>query len=198
MDLMDLFEEINNLEAQMIQDRRYLHQNPELSDKEFHTTEFIKKKLKEFGIEIESLDIPTGVSALIKGHRPGKTICIRHDIDALPIQEKTGLDFTSNIDGISHSCGHDIHSVVALYCAKLLQGRREQLNGNVRILFQPAEELGTGAKRMIKAGIMERKPLNDVVVGLHTHPLTPVGNICIRKGPMEAGTECFKIIEPFA
>lgn len=104
-------------------------------------------------MEIEPLDIPTGVSALIRGDKPGKTICIRHDI----------------------------HTVVALYCAKLLNERRGTLAGNVRIVFQPAEETVTGAKQTVKAGIMELQPLNDLVVGLHTHPLTPVSSICHRK-----------------
>lgn len=102
---MDLIEEIKRLEGQMIGDRRYLHRYPELSEKEFQTTEFIKKKLEGFGIEIEPLAIPTGVSAIIRGGKPGKTICIRHDIDALPIQEATGLEFSSANEGVSHSCG---------------------------------------------------------------------------------------------
>ena len=190
---MNLIEEIRELEEQMIEDRRYLHKYPELSDKEFHTTEFIRKKLEEFGIEIEPLDVPTGVSAIIRGNKPGKTICIRHDIDALPIQEATGLEFSSAYAEVSHSCGHDIHAIVALYCAKILNERKEMLVGNVRVVFQPAEETVTGAKGMIKAGLMERQPLNDIVVGLHTHPLTPVGNICLRKGPMEAGSDYITI-----
>lgn len=190
---MTLVEEIRELEQQMTEDRRYLHRYPELSEKEFQTTEFIKKRLEEFGVEIEPLDIPTGVSAIIRGNKPGKTICIRHDIDALPIQECTGLDFSSAYDGISHSCGHDIHTVVALYCAKILNERKGTLAGNVRIVFQPAEETVTGAKQMVKAGIMELQPLNDIVVGLHTHPLTPVGSICLKKGPMEAGSDYIKI-----
>lgn len=190
---MDLQKEIQALQTQMVEDRRYLHQNPELSNQEFKTTEFIKRRLSEFGVEIESLDMAVGVSAIVRGKKRGKTICIRHDIDALPIQEKTGLDFISKHDGVSHSCGHDIHTVIALYCAKIIKEHEDDLAGNVRIVFQPAEELGTGAKQMVKAGIMEKEPLNDIVIGLHTHPLTPVGSICLRKGPMEAGTDYLKI-----
>lgn len=190
---MELIDEIKKLEETMIAQRRLLHQNPELSYQEFHTTEFLKKELLNSGIELEPLQMPTGVSAIIRGERPGKTICIRHDIDALPIQEATGLSFASEMDGISHACGHDIHAIIALYCAKLLQERKDSLAGNVRIVFQPAEEPCDGAQAMIKAGLMDLTPPNDIVVGLHTHPDTPAGSICLRKGPMEAGVEHLKI-----
>ncbi len=190
---MDLKDEIQLLEKEMIDDRRHIHRNPELSLKEFQTTEFIKNKLIEFGVEIEPLDIKTGVSAIIRGNEPGPTICIRHDIDALPIQEESQLDFSSKNKGISHSCGHDIHTVIALYCARLLQERKYKLAGNVRVVFQPAEETGNGGREMVKAGVMELEPLTDIVVGLHTHPATTVGDICVRKGPMEAGVDFIKI-----
>ena len=171
---MKLMDEVMLQEKRMIADRRYLHENPELSNQEYHTTEFIRKRLQEFGVEIENLNLKTGVSALIRGKGNGKTICIRHDIDALPIQEQTGLDFSSKNEGVSHSCGHDIHIVTALYSAKILQQHKDELNGNVRIVFQPAEENVTGAKAVIAAGLMQKEPLNDIVVGLHTHPQTPV------------------------
>lgn len=103
------------------------------------------------------------------------------------------MDYSSAYEGISHSCGHDIHTVVALYCAKILNERKGTLAGNVRIVFQPAEETAVGAKKMVKAGIMELQPRNDLVVGLHTHPLTPVGSICLRKGPMEAASDYITI-----
>ena len=186
---MKLMDEVMLQEKRMIADRRYLHENPELSNQEYHTTEFIRKRLQEFGVEIENLNLKTGVSALIRGKGNGKTICIRHDIDALPIQEQTGLDFSSKNEGVSHSCGHDIHIVTALYSAKILQQHKDELNGNVRIVFQPAEENVTGAKAVIAAGLMQKEPLNDIVVGLHTHPQTPVGKICLKKGPMEAGND---------
>jgi len=190
---MELMREITALSQEMSEVRRHLHQNPELSGQEFQTTQFLKEKLTAHGIRLEPLSIPTGLSALIQGGRPGPTICIRHDIDALPIQEETGLPFASACEGVSHACGHDIHATVALYCAILLQERREELRGNVRGVFQPAEENGQGAKGMVQAGLMELLPKNDIVVGLHTHPLTPVGDICLRKGPMEAGADCFQI-----
>ena len=164
---MKLMDEVMLQEKRMIADRRYLHENPELSNQEYHTTEFIRKRLQEFGVEIENLNLKTGVSALIRGKGNGKTICIRHDIDALPIQEQTGLDFSSKNEGVSHSCGHDIHIVTALYSAKILQQHKDELNGNVRIVFQPAEENVTGAKAVIAAGLMQKEPLNDIVVSAY-------------------------------
>lgn len=188
-----LLQEIRELERQMIADRRFLHQHPELSHQEYQTTRFIKERLVEFGIWLEPLETETGVSALIRGGKPGKTVCIRHDIDALPIQEETGLSFQSEVDGISHACGHDIHTVIALYCGKLLNERKEELAGNVRIVFQPAEETGEGARKMMEAGFQKLTPANDIVVGLHVHPETPVGQISLREGAMEAGADYLRI-----
>ena len=190
---MELLQEIQQQEECMLADRHYLHQHPELSNQEFGTTEFIKNRLQEFGIEIEKIPLVTGVSAIIRGAKNGQTICIRHDIDALPIQEATGLTFASQTAGISHACGHDIHAITALYTAKMLQERREELAGNVRIVFQAAEENGTGAKLMVEAGLMKLQPANDIVIGLHTHPFTTVGSIALRSGPMEAGFDTIKI-----
>lgn len=191
--MKDLLSEIKELENDMILDRRALHRHPEVSGSEYWTTGYIKDKLNGFNVPIEKLELDVGVSALIKGSRPGKTICIRHDIDALRIQENTDLSFSSEIEGISHACGHDIHTVIALYCAKLLNERRKEIAGNVRIVFQPAEETAEGAKMMINAGIMDLEPQNDIVIGVHTHPATMAGKISVRKGPMEAGVDFLKI-----
>lgn len=177
----------------MYQDRRYLHLHPELSHQEIHTTAFIRQRLQEFGVEMEECALQTGVSAIIRGAKPGKTIAIRQDIDALPILEETELEFASVHEGVSHACGHDLHTAILLYCAKILQENREHLAGNVRLLFQPAEETGSGAREMIQAGCMQREPKADCIVGVHTHPDTPAGKICIRKGPFNAGTDSFKI-----
>ncbi len=190
---MDLWNEIKALEPDIIADRTYLHRNPELSFQEYETTRFLKEKLEEFGVRLEPLDMETGVSALIQGARPGPTICIRNDMDALPIQERTGLPFSSEREGVSHSCGHDIHAVIAVYCAKLLNERREQLAGNVRIVIQPAEEGGSGAYAMVNAGLMDFLPKNDIVVGLHVHPAVPAGKISLLKGPAQAASDHFKI-----
>lgn len=193
MERDQLLQEIRELEREMIADRRFLHQHPELSCQEYQTTKFIKERLAQFGILPEPLETDTGVSVLIRGGKPGKTVCIRHDIDALPIQEETGLAFQSEVDGVSHACGHDIHTVIALYCGKLLNERKKELAGNVRIVFQPAEETGTGAREMMEAGFRKLSPANDIVVGLHVHPETPVGQVSLREGAMEAGADYLRI-----
>lgn len=190
---MDFMTELRELEPAVLADRNVLHQNPELSFQERETTAFLKKKLREFGVDLEPLQMETGISALIRGGKPGPTICIRNDMDALPIQEQTGLPFASKRGGVSHSCGHDIHAVMAIYCAKLLQERREQLCGNVRITIQPAEETGTGAYAMVKAGLMDLLPKNDIVIGAHVYPSVPVGSIMVMKGPAQAASDHFKI-----
>lgn len=190
---MELWEEISALEKEITADRVCLHQEPELSFQEFKTTAFLKQRLERFGARLEPLEMETGVSALIRGGRPGPTVCIRTDMDALPIQERTGLAFASRREGVSHACGHDIHAAAALYCARLLCERRERLAGNVRIVIQPAEETGSGAYAMVRAGLMELLPRNDIVVGIHVHPALPVGQISLREGPSQAASDYVKI-----
>ena len=191
--MIPIKDEIEGLRENIIQDRICLHRNPELAFHEFETTAFLKKRLTEFGVELEPLNMTTGISALIRGGRPGPTICIRNDMDALPIQEETGLPFMSEKEGVSHACGHDIHAVTAVYCAKLLNERKDQLAGNVRIVIQPAEEGAKGAYAMAEAGAMDLEPKSDVVVGLHVQPSVKVGNISMMKGPAEAASDYLKI-----
>lgn len=190
---MDINEQVMKDQEEMIAIRRMLHLNPELSNQEFKTTAFIRSQLKEYGIEIEECGLKTGVSAIIRGSKPGKTIAIREDIDALPIKENTGLSFSSIVDGISHACGHDLHITVMLYCAKLLNDYKEELSGNVRLLFQPAEENGTGALEMIKCGCISRDPKADLILSVHTSPDVTAGCIGIKKGPINAGFDIVKI-----
>ena len=190
---MNLKNEIKALEEAMIADRRHLHRHPELAFHEYRTTAFLKQRLQEFGVELEPLDMETGVSALIRGVHDGPTVCIRNDMDALPIQERTGLPFASCVESVCHCCGHDIHAVTALYCAKLLQERREALHGNVRIVIQPAEEGASGAYAMAAAGAMDFTPKTDIVVGTHVHPAVPVGSISVMPGPAQAASDHFTI-----
>ena len=175
-----LLQEIRELERQMIADRRFLHQHPELSHQEYQTTRFIKERLVEFGIRLEPLETETGVSALIRGGKPGKTVCIRHDIDALPIQEETGLSFQSEVDGISHACGHDMHTAMLLGAAKILKAHGSELGGTVKLMFQPAEEIFEGSKDMIASGVLEN-PRPDAALMIHVAagmPL-PAGTVVV-------------------
>ncbi len=189
MNTMDL---IKKYESGMIDIRRHIHANPELSNEEFKTTELIREKLTEYGIEICEIGMKTGVVGLLKGGKPGKTVAIREDIDALPMSELTGLPFTSKVENVCHSCGHDIHTTTLLFCAKVLSELREELCGNVLFLFQPAEERGSGAKQLVECKFYEvSRP--DVFVGLHVSPEYPAGSIGLKRGPANASCDTFYI-----
>ena len=189
---MDTMELVKAQEQEMIQLRRHIHQNPELSNQEFQTTKLIQEKLTEYGIEIADIGLKTGVVGVLKGRFPGKALAIREDIDALPMKELTGLPFASASDGVCHSCGHDIHTTVLLYTAKILSALKDELHGNVMFLFQPAEENGSGAKQLIDCGFDQvLKP--DAFVGLHVAPKLNAGCIGLKDGPASASSDMFQI-----
>lgn len=184
---------IDGFMDEIIEIRRKIHQNPEVSMKEFETTALIKKTLEESGIEIEQRGLEVGVSAIIRGGKPGKTIGLRADIDALPMNEESGLEFASKNLGVCHSCGHDINTAYLLLVGKVLQDCREELAGNVRLLFQPAEELGVGAKYMIEKGAFTWEPVMEQIVGFHVDPLLPLGHVGLIKGSANAGADMIDI-----
>ncbi|PYI50855.1 amidohydrolase [Paenibacillus flagellatus] len=179
-----------SLQPQLVAMRRELHRFPELSNEEYETTSRIRAWLTEAGIRLLDLDLPTGVLAEVKGARPGPTILLRADIDALPVNEETGLPYTSQIPGKMHACGHDFHTVSMIGATKLLQELAGELDGTVRILFQPAEELAVGARAAIEAGVLEGV---TAVFGMHNKPELPVGTIGIRTGPLMASVDRFEI-----
>lgn len=175
------------LAQQAIAWRRHLHANPELSFQEYETTRYIEEALAEIGgLEVER-PTETGVVARLHGARPGKTLALRADIDALPITEETGLEFASSRPGAMHACGHDGHTAMLLAAAKALAGRREELAGEVRFLFQPAEEVPPGGARVfVDAGAMDGV---DLVVGAHLFSTVEVGRIAAPVGPMTAAAD---------
>src|SRR3954467_10813398 len=142
----------SELETYLISIRRHLHQYPELSKQEFETTKSIGKWLREADIKLSKTNLKTGVFADIVGGKPGPTVALRADIDALPIEEKTGLPYASKIKGVMHACGHDFHTTTLIGAAHLLKKHQSELNGTVRLIFQPAEESGDGAKKVIVDG----------------------------------------------
>lgn len=164
--------------------RRALHRIPEIGFQEHKTQAFLIERLAEMGIPYETER--TWVIGTIKGERPGKTVALRADIDALPIQEATGLPFSSEHPGFMHACGHDAHTAILLGTAKLLLSMRDRFDGEVRLLFQPAEECDGGAAPMIKAGAMRSV---DAVFGLHVAATAPVGRIACRAGAMYAASD---------
>lgn len=177
---------------EMIAIRRHIHQNPELSNEEYKTTELIKEKLTEYGVEVVDIGMNTGVLGLLRGGKPGKTVAIREDIDALPMAELTDVPYKSTVENVCHSCGHDIHTTVLLSAARALAQIKEELNGNVLFLFQPAEEKGTGAKQFIEKKFYEvAKP--DTFIGLHVSPEYPADSIGLKRGPANASNDFFHI-----
>lgn len=187
---MEKYMEQKVLEHKLTDFFEELHSHPELSYEEYETTERIKRELHAAGIEILQTPLKTGVVAIIRGAQPGKTYGLRCDIDALPIMEETELPYKSEIPGKMHACGHDFHTAAVLGTALLLQERKEKLHGNVKILFQPAEESSHGAETVLQTGI-----LSDVeaIFGLHTAAYLPVGTLGIRAGSVMAAVDRFEL-----
>lgn len=167
--------------------RHYLHQHPEISENEFETTAFIKKHLKDLGIEPLDYPLKTGVIAEIGSGQP--IIALRADIDALPIIEKTGLAYASK-NGAMHVCGHDFHQTSLLGAAQILKEREAEIKGTIRLIFQPAEENFQGAYQVIKAGGIEGV---SAIVGYHNNPHLKPGQIGLRSGAIMAGVEQFEV-----
>lgn len=174
------------LAPRLIAIRRELHQHPELSGEEVWTTARLREWLSEASIPILPLPLKTGLVAEIRGATPGPTVAIRTDIDALPITEATGLEFASTIPGKMHACGHDFHMATILGAALILRQMADRLTGNVRLLFQPAEEVTAGAKELIAAGALEGV---SAVFGLHNKPDLAAGHVGIKHGPLMAAAD---------
>ena len=172
----------------LIDDRHFLHMNPELSGEEFATTEFIKEKLKEHNIKIIETNLKNGVVAEI-GHGD-KVVALRADIDALPIEEESGVAYHSKVKGKMHACGHDFHTISLIGAAILLKENEDELKGRVRLIFQPEEEINSGAVKMIEENVLEGV---SCIIGFHNKPDIPVGFIGIKEGPLMAGVEQFEV-----
>ncbi|OZV11137.1 peptidase M20 [Tissierella sp. P1] len=186
-------EELKKLyEEEVVEFRRDLHMYPELSFKEYRTTEKIKEKLVSLGIEIMDLGMETGVVGLLKGKEEGPTIALRGDIDALPIQELNDVPYKSKIDGVMHACGHDFHASSVIGAAIILSDIKNELNGNVMFVFQPAEEINKGAKVMVEKGLFTDYKA-DLIFGLHNNPEIPWGKIAIKKGGLMAAVDTIRI-----
>lgn len=187
--MMDVKKMAHDVQDFVIAFRRDLHAHPEASFEEFRTSDQICKALDEMGVPYRRLS-PTGVIAEVKGAKPGKTVALRGDIDALSIQEKTDLPFASENDGFMHACGHDTHGAMLIGAVKVLNSIKDEFAGTVRFIFQPAEEIGKGAEAVIAQGGLEGV---DAIFGHHIIAQAPVGTIAGAAGPTAAATDRFKI-----
>lgn len=173
--------------------RRTLHQNPELSFQEYETTAFIRAELEAAGIEILPLKLETGLVAVIRGEGgDGPVTALRADIDALPLQEKSGAPYASRHPGAAHSCGHDGHAAILLGTARLLQRLRERLRGTVKLIFQPGEEGLYGAMKIIESGALKNPDVEEVVC-LHGWPYLMAGQVGVWPGEYMASADMFQV-----
>jgi amidohydrolase len=173
--------------------RRDFHRHPELGFREVRTAGVVSRELHSLGLEVTSGVAETGVVALIEGGRPGPVVLLRFDMDALPIQEETGAGYASQNPGVMHACGHDGHTAVGLTVARLLRAHRQELNGSVKLVFQPAEEGLGGAPRMIQEGVLEN-PRPAAALALHVWNDKPLGWVGVVPGPVMAAAETFRIL----
>lgn len=181
-----------SISSRLVEIRRHIHAHPELSGEEYQTAAFIAGVLSANGLHVEEGIGRTGVIGELKGTKYSDSVlAIRTDMDALPIQERTSLEYASRIPGVMHACGHDIHTTVGLGTAMILSQIASEVGGKVRFIFQPAEEIAQGANWMVKDGVM-----NNVaaILGLHVFPSIPAGSIGIRYGALTAAADDLEII----
>jgi len=181
-----------SISSRLVEIRRHIHAHPELSGEEYQTAAFIAGVLSANGLHVEEGIGRTGVIGELKGTKYSDSVlAIRTDMDALPIQERTNLEYASRIPGVMHACGHDIHTTVGLGTAMILSQIASEVGGKVRFIFQPAEEIAQGANWMVKDGVM-----NNVaaILGLHVFPSIPAGSIGIRYGALTAAADDLEII----
>ncbi|MEY8416976.1 amidohydrolase [Tissierella praeacuta] len=191
---MDIIKSAKRIEESIINWRRDLHQIPEIGLNLEQTSQYVIKQLEEMGIEYRKNIGVSGIVGLIKGDKPGRTIALRADMDALPIKEETGLPFASK-NGNMHACGHDAHTAILLGAAKVLNENKDKIKGNVKLIFQPAEEGPGGAKPMIEDGAL-KEPKVDAIMGLHVGNLTEnskEGSIMVSYNNMMACLDRFKL-----
>ena len=181
-----IFSVIEEIEEELISLRRDLHRHPELGFAEYRTSQQVIDYLMDLDLEVKKL-AQTGVVGILKGGS-GPTIALRADMDALPITEETGLDYSSEKDGVMHACGHDGHTAILLATAKVLTAFKDRLNGTIKFIFQPAEEGPGGAKPLIEAGAL-REPKVDRIFGLHINNQLPTGTIGLQKTAASAAAD---------
>ena len=186
-----IFQNIESINEEIIEARHEIHAHPELSGHEEHTRDFVKKILSRYGYKITEYEDHFGLVAEHINNPKSKTIAIRADMDALPIDEQTNVEYRSKVPHVMHACGHDSHTAIALGLAAAMGDIKEELNGNVRFLFQPSEETkGGGSVELIRDGALENV---DMIFGLHAYPYLDTGQIGYKYGVMMASADVFTI-----
>ena len=181
-----IYHAAKSFQSSAIQHRRHLHQNPELAFQEFQTSDYIAEELTKLGLEVHRGFGTTGLVARLSTEKEGTRFLLRFDMDALAMEEQSGVEFASKTKGVMHSCGHDGHITIGLTIARILVALKEELTGSYFLVFQPAEEIGQGAAAMIADGIMEFiQP--DYALAVHLWSENPVGWLGISSGPVMAG-----------
>ena len=188
---INIKEEVKEIKQSIVSNRRDFHMHPELGFKEIRTSKIIAQKLSSYGLDVQTGVGKTGVVATLTGNTDGKTIALRADMDALPIQETGDLPFKSVHDGVMHACGHDGHMSMLLGAAKILSSKKDTINGTVKFIFQPAEEGLGGARYMIEDGVLEEV---DEIYGAHLWNYQQYGTIGVKPGPIMAAADLFDIV----
>jgi amidohydrolase len=183
---------LQRLLPQLIKIRHQIHSNPELANGERNTASLIIKTLKQYGYQVNTGIAGNGISAVLDSKKPGRTVALRADMDALPLHEQTNLPYQSINKGIMHACGHDGHTVTLLAVAGALMECTQQFQGKIKFIFQPAEEIGTGAAAMIENGILE-EPKVDAIFGYHNTPRSKPGMVVTKSGCIMAGQDTFSV-----
>ncbi len=189
---INLRTEVIAIEDEIIATRRHLHQHPELGFEEFETAKFVASRLEELGVTVKTSVGKTGVVGVLQGAEPGPTIGLRADMDALPIQETNDLPFKSENEGVMHACGHDGHMAMLLGAARILSGKRGNLKGAIKFIFQPAEEGGGGSRHMIEDGVLKEPDVNEIY-GIHVWNYQEFGTIGVKDGSIMAAADKFTI-----
>ncbi|NMM65325.1 amidohydrolase [Clostridium sp. P21] len=188
-----VLEKAEKLKDKLIMIRRDIHAHPEIGMHENRTAKVVVDKLKEYGIEVQQHVGGTGVVGILRGKEPGKTILLRADMDCLRLKEENDVKYKSEYPEFMHACGHDAHISWLIGAAAILSEFRDEFSGNIKFLFQPAEELAGGAEKTIHGGVLEN-PKVDAVVGAHVWPGIAAGKIGVKPGPLMAASDNFKII----
>ena len=189
---MKLLQEVEDLFDYTQALRRDFHCHPELGFQEYRTAGVVARELNSFGLEVTTGLGKTGVVGVLEGDRPGPVLLLRFDMDALPIQEETEVDYTSQTPGVMHACGHDGHTAIGITVARILASKKKGLSGVVKFVFQPAEEGLGGAESMIEGGVLQN-PRPDHSLALHVWNNKPLGWIGITSGPVMAASDIFRV-----